>query len=373
MSSSATTRGCCAGYRHQDHRARRGAHRPASRSSRTSSSCSAPGCTPRHVAAPRPGQRHHARSTSATRWPRRDRQPRSAAGSARSASMTDTAARQRPLSRAARRSSLAELIERAGAADPRRPQVPRARRRGRTACSTALAARRQVLRHRRRRGSSTTSRCTSTPRTWPATASPRTAGGAGSRSGPAPTWTPAQCWLEVKTRGTARAAPSRSGCRTTCDDRAHARAPGAAFVDGVLGARTAIRGTRPARPRARRWSRGYRRTHAASCRTTASRVTVDTDLSLATTDAPPAAPAGPRGRRDEDRLDRVRAPTACSGAHGYRPQRISKYATGLAALRPDLPAARWRRTLHRHCCPAHRLADRPASPTHVADQPSHRA
>ena len=34
--------------------------------------------------------------------------------------------------------------------------------------------------------------------------------------------------------------------------------------------------------------------------------------------------------------------------YGYRPQRISKYATGLAALHPELPANRWRRVLNRH-------------------------
>ena len=34
--------------------------------------------------------------------------------------------------------------------------------------------------------------------------------------------------------------------------------------------------------------------------------------------------------------------------HGYRPQPISKYATGLAALHPELPANRWRRVLNRH-------------------------
>ncbi len=33
---------------------------------------------------------------------------------------------------------------------------------------------------------------------------------------------------------------------------------------------------------------------------------------------------------------------------GHRPTRISKYATGLAALCPDLPANRWHRTLHTH-------------------------
>ena len=36
---------------------------------------------------------------------------------------------------------------------------------------------------------------------------------------------------------------------------------------------------------------------------------------------------------------------------GHRPLRISKYATGLAALQPELPASRWRRTLRRHLLP----------------------
>lgn len=35
-------------------------------------------------------------------------------------------------------------------------------------------------------------------------------------------------------------------------------------------------------------------------------------------------------------------------AAGIRPVRISKYATSLAALHPDLPANRWHRTLNRH-------------------------
>ena len=33
---------------------------------------------------------------------------------------------------------------------------------------------------------------------------------------------------------------------------------------------------------------------------------------------------------------------------GHRPARVSKYATGLAAMRPGLPANRWARVLHRH-------------------------
>jgi hypothetical protein len=33
---------------------------------------------------------------------------------------------------------------------------------------------------------------------------------------------------------------------------------------------------------------------------------------------------------------------------GHRPSSVSKYGTGLAALRPDLPANKWHRTLDRH-------------------------
>jgi hypothetical protein len=35
-------------------------------------------------------------------------------------------------------------------------------------------------------------------------------------------------------------------------------------------------------------------------------------------------------------------------AHGHRPLKISKYSTGLAALHPELPSNKWRRTLNRH-------------------------
>lgn len=45
-------------------------------------------------------------------------------------------------------------------------------------------------------------------------------------------------------------------------------------------------------------------------------------------------------------------------ARGHRPIRVSKYATGLAALRPYLPAVPWRRTLRRHFA----SAGPPASP-----------
>ena len=37
---------------------------------------------------------------------------------------------------------------------------------------------------------------------------------------------------------------------------------------------------------------------------------------------------------------------------GHRPQRISKYGTGLAVLRPDLPGTRWRRVVRRYVEPS---------------------
>jgi hypothetical protein len=45
-------------------------------------------------------------------------------------------------------------------------------------------------------------------------------------------------------------------------------------------------------------------------------------------------------------------------AHGVRPCRISKFATGLAALNPQLPANRWHRTL----CTALQLRQVPPVP-----------
>ncbi|WP_100444360.1 polyphosphate polymerase domain-containing protein [Glycomyces xiaoerkulensis] len=48
---------------------------------------------------------------------------------------------------------------------------------------------------------------------------------------------------------------------------------------------------------------------------------------------------------------------------GYRPCSISKYGTGMAFLRPELPANKWNRTLRRH------FGWRPQRPVPVAGQP----
>lgn len=77
-----------------------------------------------------------------------------------------------------------------------------------------------------------------------------------------------------------------------------------------------------------------------------ARITIDTDLEWSAN----------RSRMERPGLVVVEtktagAPTVFDQALwrlGLRPQRISKYATGLAALDPELPHNRWSRTLRRH-------------------------
>lgn len=150
----------------------------------------------------------------------------------------------------------------------------------------------------------------------------------------------AQCWLEVKTRG-ARGATVKDRLPYELRDRLDV-GPGRWFVDGTLDQR----GVGVGSPLSLHPTLVTRYLRATLCLPrTASRVTVDTDLAW----------------HDGDRLLRLRrlavvetknGSTASDvdrllWAHGHRPVRVSKYATGLAALRPELASHRWRRTLHR--------------------------
>lgn len=80
---------------------------------------------------------------------------------------------------------------------------------------------------------------------------------------------------------------------------------------------------------------------------TGSRVTVDTDLAW-------MLPDGARVRMPDSVIVETKTARAASDVDrllwslGHRPCSISKYATGLAALRPELPANRWRPVLRRH-------------------------
>lgn len=77
------------------------------------------------------------------------------------------------------------------------------------------------------------------------------------------------------------------------------------------------------------------------------RVTIDQDVQCATFD-------GTRVSLEDRVLIETKSPGAPSPADrvlwrmGIRPQRISKYGSGLAALRPDLPSNKWRRVIDRH-------------------------
>jgi hypothetical protein len=77
----------------------------------------------------------------------------------------------------------------------------------------------------------------------------------------------------------------------------------------------------------------------------ASRATIDTNLAWLMgeqrIDLPQTAIAETKSGAQASVVDRV------LWSHGYRPATISKYATGLAALCPDLPANKWARILRR--------------------------
>lgn len=79
----------------------------------------------------------------------------------------------------------------------------------------------------------------------------------------------------------------------------------------------------------------------------ASRATIDTDLSWQTSDGselalPRLAIVESKSGSRTSEMDRA------LWSHGHRPATISKFGTGLAALRPDLPSNKWARVLRRH-------------------------
>ncbi|WP_313663672.1 polyphosphate polymerase domain-containing protein [Cellulosimicrobium cellulans] len=57
--------------------------------------------------------------------------------------------------------------------------------------------------------------------------------------------------------------------------------------------------------------------------------------------------------------------------HGHRPERISKYGTGLALLRPDLPDGPWRRVIRRHLSPSPGATAPAGTTTPPARTPGH--
>ncbi|GAA2629656.1 polyphosphate polymerase domain-containing protein [Paractinoplanes durhamensis] len=145
----------------------------------------------------------------------------------------------------------------------------------------------------------------------------------------------ALCWLEVKTEGYRGGTVKDRLPYQACDE--DSVTPGNWFVESILGG--AVPGLAPT------LSTNYRR---ATLHVFAddSRVTIDTSLSWEDPSGfglhlPQIAIVETKTRSAASPVDRL------LWAGGRRPVRISKYATGLAALRPDLPAVPWRRTLRR--------------------------
>lgn len=150
-----------------------------------------------------------------------------------------------------------------------------------------------------------------------------------------------ECWLEVKTQGP-RGSTVKSRLPYQLDDRTNLD-PGRGFIDDVLTEQSIVcPATDPFLPTL--VTRYRRSTLFLPC--TDSRVTIDTDLSWeyegSSLRLPEFAVVETKTGSTASRVDRL------LWAAGHRPLRISKYATGLAALRPDLPSAPWRRTLRQH-------------------------
>jgi hypothetical protein len=145
------------------------------------------------------------------------------------------------------------------------------------------------------------------------------------------------CFLEVKTEsGRGGTVKTRLPYQRRDEDSV---APGRWFVDSVLGDRTDLQFAPTLVTR-------YRRITLFQAAGN-SRATIDLDLSFTDTD-------GRRMRLPDIAVIETKTGSAVSPvdrllwAHGHRPAPISKYATGLAALRPGLPSAKWRRTLRRY-------------------------
>ncbi len=149
----------------------------------------------------------------------------------------------------------------------------------------------------------------------------------------------ARCWLEVKTEGHRGGTVKNRLPYRMCDQ--DTVEPGRWFVDDILGDHdyqlTPTLLTH------------YRRT--TFCQASGdARLTVDVDLLWTGADGrelglPDVAVVETKTGSAASAADRL------LWAAGHRPTGISKYATGLTALRPGLPDVRWRRLKRRHFTP----------------------
>ncbi|MFT3873710.1 MAG: polyphosphate polymerase domain-containing protein [Nocardioides sp.] len=170
------------------------------------------------------------------------------------------------------------------------------------------------------------------------------------------------CWLEVKTRGP-RAATLKQRIAHHDAEFAPLGDVGEAFVDRCLAeahiSAVTAEDLRPVLATA------YRRS-TLLLPGQQTRVTIDTELGWTALRA---------GGGDLDRPGLVVVETKSGSTpsevdrllwrSGHRPVRLSKYAVGLAALRPDLPRNKWHRTLDHHLDVRRRRAEGAATATSV--------
>jgi hypothetical protein len=147
----------------------------------------------------------------------------------------------------------------------------------------------------------------------------------------------ASCWLEVKTEGCRGGTVKNRLPYAACDQETVV--PGRWFVDDILRDRAGL-------SFAPTLVTDYRRTTLYQPAGD-SRATIDIDLTWTGVDGrelalPDVAVIETKTGSAASPVDRL------LWSRGHRPVSISKYATGLAALRPDLPATPWRRLLRRH-------------------------
>lgn len=148
-------------------------------------------------------------------------------------------------------------------------------------------------------------------------------------------------FLEVKTEG-AREATVKERIPYDLNDRARLTAEGLDYVQETLAA--AVGGV-PEGPLGPVLETRYHRT-TLYLPDSGSRATIDTDVTW-------QRPGGQSWVLDGSVILETKSGSASGPldrhlwAHGVRPSRISKFATGMAALCPNLPANRWNRTLRR--------------------------
>jgi hypothetical protein len=149
-------------------------------------------------------------------------------------------------------------------------------------------------------------------------------------------------FLEVKTEG-ARAATVKERIPYALENRCRMTQAGLEYVSETLAAAV---GSAPSQPLQPVLETGYTRT-TLYLPASGSRATIDTDVLW-------SEPGKPGWMLDGKVVLETKSGSTAGPldrhlwANGVRPCRISKFATALGALRPELPANRWHRTLMRN-------------------------